>query len=96
MSICYVPDPVLGTGDAEVSKTAHGADPFHGSEYSSPAPVLKHYHAEKSACKDSDCQAPLPGMACPEVQDVCVLSRCLTLCDPVDCGLPGFCVQGIF
>ena len=25
-----------------------------------------------------------------------VAQSCLTLCDPVDCGLPGFSVQGIF
>ena len=47
----------------------------HGSGYSSPAVVLKCYHAEKPAHKDSDCQAPLPDMVWHEVQDVCAFSR---------------------
>ena len=91
-----MPDTVLAIGDPEVNKTAHGADPFHGSGYSSPAVVLKCYHAEKPAHKDSDCQAPLSDMVCHEVQDVCALRRVRLCVTPWTVACQASCIQGIF
>ena len=91
-----MPDTVLAIGDPEVNKTAHGADPFHGSGYSSPAVVLKCYHAEKPAHKDSDCQAPLPDMVCHEVQGVCAFSRVWLCVTPWTVACQASCIQGIF